>query len=175
MTGSSPYQHILVVCLGNICRSPVAEAMLKQALPQRQIKSAGLTAMVGQGADATAAEIAKNDGLDLSGHNATQLSSELIQWADLILVMSQNQRSAIGEKNPAALGKTMLLGHWLKPSGPKAGASQTSNQAGHPPGNPNNTLAQQKDIPDPYKKSREVFEHVHKLIYQSVTEWSKKI
>ncbi|TFH72281.1 low molecular weight phosphotyrosine protein phosphatase [Gammaproteobacteria bacterium LSUCC0112] len=155
----SPYQHILVVCLGNICRSPVAEAMLKQALPQRQIKSAGLTAMVGQGADATAAEIAKNDGLDLSGHNATQLSSEMIQWADLILVMSQNQRSAIGEKNPAALGKTMLLGHWLPASGKGAGNSQT----------------QQKDIPDPYKKSREVFEHVHKLIHQSVSEWSKKI
>ncbi|MDO9475924.1 MAG: low molecular weight phosphotyrosine protein phosphatase, partial [Pseudohongiella sp.] len=78
MTGNSPYQHILVVCLGNICRSPVAEAMLKRALPQRQIKSAGLTAMVGQGADPSASEFAHADGLDLSGHVAQQLSSELI-------------------------------------------------------------------------------------------------
>ncbi|MDP3517080.1 MAG: low molecular weight protein-tyrosine-phosphatase [Pseudohongiella sp.] len=164
---NSPYQHILVVCLGNICRSPVAEAMLKRALPQRQIKSAGLTAMVGQGADPSAAELAHADGLDLSGHMAQQLSSELIQWADLILVMSQNQRSAIGEKNPAALGKTMLLGHWLALPGQAPG--QTPGQRAGA------ASSQHKDIPDPYKKSREVFEHVHKLIHQSVTEWSKKI
>ncbi|MDO9475603.1 MAG: hypothetical protein Q7L07_02735, partial [Pseudohongiella sp.] len=102
-------------------------------------------------------------GLDLSGHVAEKLSSELIQWADLILVMSQNQRSAIGEKNPAALGKTMLLGHWLAMPGQTPGQRAGS------------ASSQNKDIPDPYKKSREVFEHVHKLIHQSVTEWSKKI
>ena len=38
----SPYNKILVLCQGNICRSPVAEAMLRQQLPDKQIQSAGL-------------------------------------------------------------------------------------------------------------------------------------
>lgn len=156
----SPYKHILVVCQGNICRSPVGEALFKQAtfkqqVPDRQIKSAGLGAMVGEGADATAAEIAAEHGLDLSRHVAQQLNDELVQWADLILVMSQPQRSQLGKSYPAAMGKTMLLGHWVRASGTRA----------------NNGL----DIPDPYKKSRDVFEHVHKLIAQSVTDWAQKI
>lgn len=149
------YRHILVVCHGNVCRSPLAEAMLKKAMPQREIRSAGIGALVGQGADATTAEVASEQGLDLSAHKAQQLTNELINWADLILVMSQNQRSQLGQMAPAALGKTMLLGHWIRAVGTRA----------------NNGL----DIPDPYKKSRDVFEHVHQLIDQAVTDWSRKI
>ena len=151
----SPYSRILVVCLGNICRSPVAEALLKQALPDKEIRSAGLQAMVGHGADQTAAEFASKDGLDLSQHQAQQINEELVRWADLILVMSQNQRQMLGQKMPEALGKTLLLGHWIKAQGTRA----------------NNGL----DIPDPYKKSRDVFEYVHKLMVEAVELWAKKI
>ena len=151
----SPYNKILVLCQGNICRSPVAEALLKRQLPDRQIQSAGLTAMVGHGADATAAEIAGADDLDLAGHSARQVTTDMIQWADLVLVMSQGQRSQVGQYAPEAIGKTLLLGHWLGAPGQSAG--------------------QQKDIPDPYKKSRDVFEHVHKLMAQGVALWSQKI
>lgn len=147
----SPYKHILVLCQGNICRSPVAEAMLKQKLPDKDIKSAGFTAMVGSQAEPAAAEIASLDGLDLSTHVAQQITTDLIQWADLILVMSQGQRSQVGQLVPQAMGKTLLLGHWL------------------------NLPSQQKDIPDPYKMSRDVFEHVHKLMTQGVTLWADKI
>ena len=147
----SPYNNILVLCQGNICRSPVAEALLKRQWPTKQIQSAGLTAMVGHGADATAAQIASNDKLDLSLHSARQVTTDMMQWADLILVMSQAQRGQVGQLTPEAMGKTLLLGHWLNLSG------------------------QQKDIPDPYKKSRDVFEHVHKLMAQGVALWSDKI
>ena len=139
--------NILVVCQGNICRSPVAEAMLRKALPDRQVQSAGLQAMTGRGVDEAAAELASAEKLDVSAHQAQQLSSSLIQWADLILVMSHNQRGLIGQQVPEAMGKTLLLGHWIEG----------------------------KEIPDPYKKSREVFEHVHKLMAQSIALWANKI
>lgn len=142
----TPYKHILVVCQGNICRSPVGEALLKQHLPGREVRSAGLGALVGKGVDTTAAEIATHYGLDVSSHAAQQIDNDLVQWADLILVMSQNQRSHIARLFPSATGKTLLLGHWLN-----------------------------QEIPDPYQKSREVFEHVHKLIAQSVDGWAAKI
>jgi protein-tyrosine phosphatase len=149
------YKNILVVCLGNICRSPVAEALLKQALPDKHIRSAGLQAMVGHGADPVAAELAQAAGLDVSQHQAQQINEDLVQWADMILVMSQQQRQLLGSKMPAALGKTLLLGHWVRAPGTRA----------------NNGL----DIPDPYKKSRDVFEYVHKLMVDSVTLWAKHL
>ena len=113
----SSYTHILVLCQGNICRSPVAEAMLKQRLPNKQVQSAGLVALVGQGAEPTAAEIAMANGLDLSAHIARQVTVDMMQWADLILVMSQVQRSQVGQLVPQAMGKTLLLGHWLDQPG----------------------------------------------------------
>lgn len=152
---SSPYQNILVICQGNICRSPVAEAMLKQALPHKQVQSAGLSAVVGHGTEPTAAEIAMAAGLDVSGHIARQLNSEIIQWADLILAMSQHQRRQLGQMSTSAMGKSLLLGHWVHASGTRA----------------NNGL----DIPDPYKKSRETFEHVHELLRQAVELWVPKL
>lgn len=150
----SPYRNILVVCHGNICRSPVAGAMLQKALPDRQIRTAGLGALVGAGVDPAAAELATADDIDVSAHKAQQISSELIQWADLILVMSHNQRTHLGQTVASALGKTMLFGHWLP----------------HPDG-----VAGGTEIPDPYKKSREVFEHVHKMMTEAVNGWVRAL
>ncbi len=142
------FQRILVVCTGNICRSPVAEAMLRRALPQREISSAGLGALVGHGVEPTARELAEADGLDASNHRARQLTAEMLQAADLVLVMSDGQRRAIADLAPEALGKTMLLGRWL-------------------PDEP--------EIPDPYRKSREVFEHVHRMLGRATDCWAARL
>lgn len=144
------FQRILVVCIGNICRSPVAEAMLAAALPERQIESAGLGALVGQGVDPTARTLGEADGLELAGHQARQLSTEMINAADLVLVMSEGQRRAVGELAPEALGKTLRLGRWLD-----AGRGL--------------------DIPDPYRKSSEAFEHVHRLLKDATDAWVGKL
>ncbi len=142
------FSRILVVCTGNICRSPVAEAMLRQALPAKQFSSAGLGALVGHGVEPTARALAEADGLNVTDHQARQLTREMLTDADLVLVMSAGQRRAVGELAPEALGKTMPLGKWL-------------------PGEP--------DIPDPYRKSREVFEHVHELLKAAVGEWARRL
>lgn len=129
--------------------------MLRRAMPDKQIQSAGLQAMVDHGADPTAAEIASAAGLDLSAHKARQISNELVQWADLILMMSQNQRRMLAGQMPEALGKSLLLGHWVRAQGTRANNGQ--------------------DIPDPYKKSWDVFEHVHKMMDEAVQLWVSKI
>ena len=56
------FDNILVVCHGNVCRSPVGEALLKKLLPHRNIQSAGLGALVGRNADTTAVELARQEG-----------------------------------------------------------------------------------------------------------------
>ncbi|MBB3332564.1 protein-tyrosine phosphatase [Halomonas campaniensis] len=144
------FRRLLVVCTGNICRSPVAEAMLRRALPHREISSAGLGALVGHGVEPTARELAAAEGLDVSNYRARQLTAEMLQAADLILVMSQGQRRAVADLAPEALGKTMLLGKWL--DGGKG-----------------------KEIPDPYRKSREAFEHVHGLLKEATQAWAARL
>ncbi|WP_346795503.1 low molecular weight protein-tyrosine-phosphatase [Halomonas sp. Bachu 37] len=144
------FQRILVVCTGNICRSPVAEALLRQRLPERQISSAGLGALVGKPVELQAAQLAEADGLDVSDHQARQLTPAMIQEADLILVMSEGQRRAVGKQAPQALGKILLLGRWL------------NDGAG-------------RDIPDPYRKSVETFERVHGLLKDATLAWAEKL
>lgn len=81
---------ILVVCIGNICRSPTGERLLKAALPERKIASAGLKAMVGGSADETASIVANEHGVSLQDHVAQQLTADMCRDSDLILVMEKN-------------------------------------------------------------------------------------
>ncbi len=138
------FNRILVLCMGNICRSPVAEALLQTRLPNKTVESAGLGALVDQPAEPTAAALARKEGLDLTDHRGRQISSDMLRAADLILVMSESQRAHVRALDSTVSGKTMLLGHWL-------------------PGRP--------DIPDPYKKSNEAFEHVHQLLVDATNAW----
>lgn len=148
------FESILVVCRANVCRSPVAEALLKFRMQNRKITSAGLSvaAMEGQGVAPVARQLAEADGLDLSSHQAKRIDREMIETADLILTMTEDQRRAIGERSPTAIGKTLLFGHWLEGGG-----------------------AQGVEIPDPYRKSREAYAHVHRLLVKAADEWQRKL
>ena len=69
------FDSILVVCVGNVCRSPTGERLLKEKLPQKKIASAGISALVGKPADAQAAEVARKHDLSLDNHQAQQLTN----------------------------------------------------------------------------------------------------
>ena len=82
-------RHILVVCVGNICRSPMAEALLRDALREQQditVESAGLGALVDHPASEHAVTLMRERGLDISGHRARQITPDMVHAADLVLV-----------------------------------------------------------------------------------------
>lgn len=141
------FNKILVVCVGNICRSPTAEYLLKSLLSDKEIASAGVGALVGKPADKMAFSVAIEHGVDMSEHKAQQLTSKLCREFDLILVMEQGHINAVTNIAPEARGKTMLLSQWLD----------------------------KQDIPDPYRQSKEAFDYAYDLIERSVKAWSKKL
>lgn len=141
------FDSVLMVCAGNICRSPTAEYVLKSKLIDKNITiaSAGLTALVGKSADAMAQKIALTHGVVMDTHQGQQLSSQLIATNSVILVMEQRHLNDVHSRYPEARGKTFLLGKWI-----------------------NNA-----EIPDPYRQSQEAFEHVYALIDSACSAWQK--
>lgn len=148
------FNCILVVCTGNICRSPVAEAMLKTHFPDRQIQSAGLNALVGERVDSCMSSLAKADGLEVENHKARQLTVSMLQWAELVLVMTDDQRYSVASLYPASAGKTKLFGCWLR--------SMDSHRMG-------------ENIPDPYRKSPEFSKEAYKKLKAAADAWAARL
>jgi protein-tyrosine phosphatase len=109
---------VLVVCTGNICRSPAGERALARLCPGLPVTSAGLGALVGNPADPVTTEAAmRHFALDLSGHVARQFSTELGLAHDLILVMEPHHRADIQRGWPQLSGRVMLFDHWTGAKG----------------------------------------------------------
>ncbi|WP_325169659.1 low molecular weight protein-tyrosine-phosphatase [Cupriavidus pauculus] len=139
-------QTILVVCLGNRCRSPMAALLLQRALPECQVVSAGLEPPVGVGADPRAVRLLWQEGLDLRGHRARAIDHALVRQADLVLVMETDQRLALEAMHGCAHGKTFRLCESID-----------------------------ADVPDPYGGSHGMFAVVLGMIRHGVEAWTTRV
>ncbi|MBS0454921.1 MAG: low molecular weight phosphotyrosine protein phosphatase [Proteobacteria bacterium] len=102
-------QHILTLCIGNICRSPLAQVMLAREFPGKTVWSAGLGALVGEPADPLSIALAAENGLDLRAHRAQQVTIQMCQRAELILVMEQHHRAELERRYPLTRGRVFCL------------------------------------------------------------------
>ena len=101
-TGGPTTFNLLFVCTGNTCRSPLAEAIARRELVRRgwthvAVASAGTGAGVGQAAADHACAVAAEHELDLGGHRSRPVDAELVDWADLVFVMSVSHLWRIAE------------------------------------------------------------------------------
>jgi len=91
--------------------------------------------------------VAEKNNLSLEGHCARQVSGKMCRDFDLILVMEKRHIAALCEIAPEMRGKVMLFGHW----------------------------DDEREIPDPYRKSRDAFEAVYTLLDQSARQWAQAL
>lgn len=111
--------NLTVLCTGNICRSPIAEALLRFAFREHQditIRSAGLQAALGRSITPDALDILRHNNLlgekplfDPNTFHATQITAQEIKESDLVLVMTTEHRTQTVALAPAALKRTFTL------------------------------------------------------------------
>nr|WP_154324760.1 protein tyrosine phosphatase [Pantoea sp. 201603H] len=138
------FNSILVVCVGNICRSPTGEQLIKHYCPHLKVYSAGIGALVGYGADENARSVALKRSISLEEHNARQITADMCRKYDLILAMERKHINEITKIAPEVRGKTMLFGHWCGG----------------------------REIPDPYRKSIDAFDSVYLLLDDAAQKWA---
>ena len=99
----------MALCVGNICRSPIAEGLLAREFPDKKVWSAGLSAVDGDRAEPFAVEVAAARGLDISAHRARRLAGWMCTQAELILVMEAGHKALLEREYPMVRGRVFML------------------------------------------------------------------
>jgi protein-tyrosine phosphatase len=110
--------QVLIVCRANICRSPMAEVLMRQGAAARQrrltVASAGIEAAPGLLADPLCHQLLQERGLSLAAHRSSRFSRTEAQRYDLILVMEARQRDHLRHVAPWLAGRIHCLGRWTQ-------------------------------------------------------------
>ena len=145
------FKSVLVVCIGNICRSPVLEALLKYYSDQHQlglkVASAGVCAMVGDPPQPYSQELARQHGINIADYYAEQITPEMAQEYELIIALDEIVRNDLLHRFPFASGKIKKLGF----------------------------LNDNMDIEDPYKKDKPAFVKMYADIELCLQSWLEKV
>jgi protein-tyrosine phosphatase len=179
---------VLVVCTGNVCRSPAAALLLAARLPSAGIDvgSAGTRALVGDPVDGPVAELLRAAGVPPDSFAARALTAEQLRSADLVLVMSQEHRAAAVALRPAAVRRVLRLREaalvaeaaaadgWPDDVPPTAAARLAALPAVAPR---YRGLAgpADLDVPDPYRRLAAAYEEAHGLIEDAVGRLARAV
>lgn len=141
--------RIHTVCTGNICRSPMAAALLSSGLDaaRNEVSSSGVSGLSGQRADPLATRVCRDHGLDISTHIARTVDECDLVSQDLILAMEHEHRRFLAQRFPHLQGRIFLLGRW------------------------ENEL----EIPDPYGRDETYFLSVFELIERCCRSWLTRL
>jgi protein-tyrosine phosphatase len=149
--------RVLLVCTGNVCRSPMAEGLLRKMLREHNrhgeivVESAGTFPLDGSPASTEAIETAAEDGVDIRGHVARSLSARLVDRSDLILTMEPGHIEDLVASFSGAGSKTFLLTLFGDVRGDQLG------------------------VPDPIGLGVETYRAVYRMIKQSLEAAIPKI
>jgi len=124
----------------------MAQGLLASQLPAWQVQSAGLEALVGVPADDIAVRLLGERGLDIAAHRAVQITRRMCLDADMVLVMSREQRRQLESMYPEVCGRVFRVAEHAD-----------------------------RDIPDPYRQPEPAFRHALELIDVGVASWVQRI
>lgn len=142
---------ILFVCTGNTCRSSMAEGIARELAGKDDLEfsSAGIAAFPGSPASHEAIIVMEEGQIDISGHQARQLTKEMVAAADLVLTMTKGHRNNIHQAMPEYKNKVLTLNNYA--------------------------WDKDEDIPDPYGQPVEVYKQVALEIKEAINQLIKKL
>lgn len=144
------FDSVIILCTGNICRSPMAWGLLRNAVQSRglrlKVDSAGLAALSGERPDPVAVQLLAKRGIDISTHLGKQATEELLRTQSLILTMERAQRDFVEKSWPILRGRVFRWGEW-----------------------------QDFDVPDPYGGDEAAFRESLGAIDRGLADWVIKL
>jgi protein-tyrosine phosphatase len=173
--------NILLVCVANVCRSPLAERVLALRLQELLgqgasaigVSSAGVLSLVGSPMDDLAAEQLRRLGGDPDGFESTQWTSSMSENADLVLTATRELRSRVLEETPRVLRRTFTIPEFAALAGSEVFRARRvtgpADLVARAAASRGSVVLGSYDVPDPVGRSRHVHEEVADLLDRDCT------